>query len=185
MRRFSSILQKPSTIYLWLKRVSAGVYGDGRRKQNEMNTMLEEVGEVAVIRWRLLYSWCQIGKSSACIRRLQRWIDVSELGGEATLQSVTAKPLLEKPDIYYSTTDKLLGRRRTYRIVQTLLAEYENTFILISHDIPFLNLASSIWFTIWTIKELNRYVRDYDQFKSICDEEISTRSGVQSRQQRD
>ncbi len=46
------------------------------------------------------------------------------------------------------------------------LQEYENAFILISHDIPFLN---SVINTIYHIEnqELNRYVGDYNDFLEV------------------
>jgi ATPase subunit of ABC transporter with duplicated ATPase domains len=48
------------------------------------------------------------------------------------------------------------------------LQEYENAFILISHDIPFLNSVVNLIYHMGN-KELNRYVGDYDNFMRIYD----------------
>ena len=46
------------------------------------------------------------------------------------------------------------------------LQEYENAFILISHDIPFLNDVVNIIYHMEN-QELNRYVGDYDHFQEV------------------
>ena len=44
------------------------------------------------------------------------------------------------------------------------LLDYENAFILISHDIPFLNEVVNLIYHMEN-QELNRYVGDYDHFR--------------------
>ena len=44
--------------------------------------------------------------------------------------------------------------------------EYENAFILISHDIPFLNSVINLIYHMDN-KQLNRYVGDYDKFQEV------------------
>ena len=46
------------------------------------------------------------------------------------------------------------------------LQEYENAFILISHDIPFLNSVINLIYHMGN-QELNRYVGDYDNFVPV------------------
>ena len=46
------------------------------------------------------------------------------------------------------------------------LQDYENAFILISHDIPFLNEVVNIIYHMEN-QELNRYVGDYDHFQEV------------------
>ena len=43
---------------------------------------------------------------------------------------------------------------------------YENAFILISHDIPFLNSVINLIYHMEN-QELNRYVGDYDDFMKV------------------
>ena len=46
------------------------------------------------------------------------------------------------------------------------MLDYENAFILISHDIPFLNEVVNIIYHMEN-QELNRYVGDYDHFQEV------------------
>lgn len=46
------------------------------------------------------------------------------------------------------------------------LQDYENAFILISHDIPFLNSVINLVYHMEN-QELNRYVGDYDHFQEV------------------
>ena len=46
------------------------------------------------------------------------------------------------------------------------LQEYENAFILISHDIPFLNSVINIIYHMEN-QRLDRYVGDYDKFQEV------------------
>ena len=65
--------------------------------------------------------------------------DVTDLSGGQRTKVLLGKLLLEKPDIL------LLDEPTNYLDVEHIewlkryLQEYENAFILISHDIPFLN----------------------------------------------
>jgi ATPase subunit of ABC transporter with duplicated ATPase domains len=76
------------------------------------------------------------------------------------------KLLLEKPDIL------LLDEPTNYLDVNHIewlkryLQEYENAFILISHDIPFLNSVINIIYHMDNAS-LNRYVGDYDKFQEV------------------
>ena len=70
---------------------------------------------------------------------------------------------MRKPDILFldEPTNYLM---RNILNGQQALQDYENAFILISHDIPF-RILLSIWFIIMENQELNRYVGDYDHFQ--------------------
>ena len=92
--------------------------------------------------------------------------DVSELSGGQRTKVLLGKLLLEKPDIL------LLDEPTNYLDVSHIewlkryLNDYENAFILISHDIPFLNEVVNIIYHMEN-QELNRYVGDYDHFQEV------------------
>lgn len=92
--------------------------------------------------------------------------DVQDLSGGQRTKILLAKLLLEKPDIL------LLDEPTNYLDEQHIvwlkryLLEYENAFILISHDIPFLNSVINLIYHMENQK-LDRYVGDYDNFRNI------------------
>lgn len=92
--------------------------------------------------------------------------DVTELSGGQRTKVLLGKLLLEKPDIL------LLDEPTNYLDVEHItwlkryLNEYENAFILISHDIPFLNSVINLIYHMDN-QQLNRYVGDYDKFQEV------------------
>ena len=92
--------------------------------------------------------------------------DVTDLSGGQRTKVLLGKLLLEKPDIL------LLDEPTNYLDAQHIewlkryLNEYENAFILISHDIPFLNDVVNLIYHMDN-QELNRYPGDYDKFQEV------------------
>ena len=91
---------------------------------------------------------------------------VEDLSGGQRTKVLLGKLLLEKPDIL------LLDELTNYLDVEHIewlkryLNEYENAFILISHDIPFLNSVINLIYHMDN-QELNRYPGDYDHFQEV------------------
>ena len=92
--------------------------------------------------------------------------DVTELSGGQRTKVLLGKLLLEKPDIL------LLDEPTNYLDVEHIewlkryLNDYENAFILISHDIPFLNSVINLIYHMDN-QLLTRYVGDYDKFQEV------------------
>lgn len=92
--------------------------------------------------------------------------DVEELSGGQRTKILLGKLLLEKPDIL------LLDEPTNYLDVNHIewlkryLNEYENAFILISHDIPFLNSVVNIIYHMEN-QRLDRYPGDYTHFEEV------------------
>ena len=89
--------------------------------------------------------------------------DVHDLSGGQRTKVLLAKLLLEKPDILMLDEPTNYLDEEHVIWLKRYLDEYENAFLLISHDILFLNSVINIIYHIED-KELTRYVGDYDEF---------------------
>ena len=90
--------------------------------------------------------------------------DVTELSGGQRTRVLLAKLLLEKPDILLLDEPTNYLDEKHIEWLRRYLQEYENAFVLISHDIPFLNSVVNLIYNMENQK-LDRYVGDYDHFK--------------------
>ena len=92
--------------------------------------------------------------------------DVTELSGGQRTKVLLGKLLLEKPDILLLDEPTNYLDEKHIEWLKRYLNDYENAFILISHDIPFLNSVINIIYHVEN-QELNRYVGDYNNFQEI------------------
>ncbi|GAA3405821.1 ABC-F family ATP-binding cassette domain-containing protein [Paenibacillus hodogayensis] len=90
--------------------------------------------------------------------------DVHDLSGGQRTKVLLAKLLLEKPDILLLDEPTNYLDEQHIEWLKRYLNDYENAFILISHDIPFLNSVINLIYHMEN-QELNRYVGDYDVFE--------------------
>ena len=110
--------------------------------------------------------------------------DVTELSGGQRTKVLLGKLLLEKPDIL------LLDEPTNYLDVEHIewlkryLNDYENAFILISHDIPFLNSVVNLIYHMEN-QQLNRYVGDYDKFQEVYAVKKAQLEAAYNRQQKE
>lgn len=110
--------------------------------------------------------------------------DVSDLSGGQRTKILLAKLLLEKPDILLLDEPTNYLDEQHIEWLKRYLQEYENAFILISHDIPFLNSVINLIYHMEN-QELNRYVGDYDNFMGIYEMKKSQLESAYKRQQQE
>ena len=110
--------------------------------------------------------------------------DVTDLSGGQRTKVLLGKLLLEKPEIL------LLDEPTNYLDVEHIewlkryLNDYENAFLLISHDVPFLNSVINLIYHMDN-QELNRYVGDYDKFQEVYAMKKSQLEAAYNKQQKE
>ena len=110
--------------------------------------------------------------------------DVSELSGGQRTKVLMAKLLLEKPDILLLDEPTNYLDEAHIEWLKRYLNEYENAFILISHDIPFLNSVINLIYHMEN-KSLDRYPGDYDRFQEVYAMKKSQLEAAYNRQQQE
>ena len=110
--------------------------------------------------------------------------DVADLSGGQRTKVLLGKLLLEKPDILLLDEPTNYLDAEHIEWLKRYLNEYENAFILISHDIPFLNSVINLIYHMDN-QELNRYVGDYDKFKEVYEMKKSQQEAAYNKQQQE
>ena len=160
----------------------------GEASETEMAAMMEELGTIQDL--LMAHDFYVI---DAKVEEIARAFELTELGldknvaelsGGQRTKVLLAKLLLEKPDIL------LLDEPTNYLDVQHIewlkryLQEYENAFILISHDIPFLNSVVNLIYHMEN-QRLDRYVGDYDKFLEVSAAKKAQLEAAYKRQQQE
>jgi len=110
--------------------------------------------------------------------------DVSELSGGQRTKILLAKLLLEKPDILLLDEPTNFLDEQHIEWLKRYLLDYENAFILISHDVPFLNSVINLVYHMEN-QELNRFVGDYDNFMAVYEVKKSQMESAFRKQQQE
>lgn len=110
--------------------------------------------------------------------------EVQELSGGQRTKVLLAKLLLEKPDILLLDEPTNYLDEKHIEWLKRYLLDYENAFILISHDIPFLNSVVNLIYHMEN-QELNRYVGNYDDFLQVYEAKKLQLEAAYNRQQQE
>ena len=160
----------------------------GEASEEEMNEMMEELGTIQdllmahdfyIIDSKVDEVGRALGLDEIGMER-----DVTELSGGQRTKVLLGKLLLQKPDIL------LLDEPTNYLDVQHIewlkryLLDYENAFILISHDIPFLNSVINLVYHMEN-QRLDRYAGDYDKFQEVYAVKKAQLEAAYKRQQQE
>ena len=160
----------------------------GEASEDEMNVMMEELGTIQDL--LMNHDFYSIDAKVEEVGRARGLTDigldrdVTDLSGGQRTKVLLGKLLLEKPDIL------LLDEPTNYLDVQHIewlkryLNEYENAFILISHDISFLNSVVNIIYHMESQK-LDRYVGDYHHFEEVYAVKKAQLEAAYKRQQQE
>jgi ATPase subunit of ABC transporter with duplicated ATPase domains len=92
--------------------------------------------------------------------------DVSDLSGGQRAKVLLTKLLLENPMIMILDEPTNFLDENHIQWLKNYLKEYENSFILVSHDIPFLNEVVNVIYHVENAL-LTRYKGDYEQFQQM------------------
>lgn len=142
----------------------------GEADEEEMNRLLEETGTMQELLeqhdFYIIDTKVEEVARALGVIELGLDTDVTELSGGQRTKVLLAKLLLEKPDILLLDEPTNYLDENHIEWLKRYLLDYENAFILISHDIPFLNSVVNIIYHMEN-QELNRYVGDYDNFQEV------------------
>ena len=156
--------------------------------ENQMNEMMEELGTIQDILTNndFYVIDAKIEEVARALGILDLGLDkdVTELSGGQRTKILLAKLLLEKPDILLLDEPTNYLDANHIEWLKRYLLDYENAFILISHDIPFLNSVVNIIYHMENQK-LDRYVGDYNKFKEIYEVKKSQLEAAYKRQQQE
>lgn len=156
--------------------------------EKELNQLLEEVGTIQdildhndfyVIDAKIDEIAKGLGLDEIGLEK-----DVHDLSGGQRTKVLLAKLLLEKPDILLLDEPTNYLDEQHIEWLKRYLNDYENAFLLISHDIPFLNSVINLIYHIED-KELSRYVGDYDNFLKVYEAKKSQLEAAYNRQQQE
>ena len=160
----------------------------GDAGESEMTEMMEELGTIQDILtnhdFYIIDAKVEEVARALGLLELSLDHDVMDLSGGQRTKVLLGKLLLEKPDILLLDEPTNYLDANHIEWLKRYLQEYENAFILISHDIPFLNSVVNIIYHMDN-QELNRYVGDYDKFLEVYEMKKAQLEAAYKRQQQE
>ncbi|MBO5258830.1 MAG: ABC-F family ATP-binding cassette domain-containing protein [Agathobacter sp.] len=160
----------------------------GEASPEEMDSMMEELGTIQdMLDTHDFYVIdAKVEEVARALGLLDLGLDhdVTDLSGGQRMKVLLAKLLLEKPDILLLDEPTNYLDEEHISWLKRYLQEYENAFILISHDIPFLNDVINIIYHMENQK-LDRYVGDYDKFQEVYEVKKSQLEAAYRKQQQE
>lgn len=154
----------------------------------DMGALMEEVGELQErLESRDFYTLdAKIDEVARALGVMDFGMDsdVTELSGGQRTKVLLAKLLLEKPDILLLDEPTNYLDAEHIEWLKRYLQNYENAFVLISHDIPFLNDVINIVYHVEN-HDLVRYTGDYDNFQAVYSMKKAQLEAAYERQQKE
>lgn len=156
--------------------------------ENEMMVLMEELGTIqdTLTLHDFYVIDAKVEEVARALGLMELGLDrkVDDLSGGQRTKVLLAKLLLEKPDILLLDEPTNYLDETHILWLKRYLTEYENAFILISHDIPFLNDVVNLIYHMEN-QELNRYVGNYDHFMEVYAVKKAQLEAAYKRQQQE
>lgn len=153
----------------------------GEASEDEINRMMEDVGEIQnILELNGFYT------IEAKIEEIANGLgltdigldkDVSDLSGGQRTKVLLTKLLLQNPTILILDEPTNYLDFEHIEWLKRYLKNYENAFILVSHDIPFLNEVINVIYHVESTI-LTRYTGNYEQFVQM--HEMRKRQGLKA-----
>ncbi len=160
----------------------------GDASEDELTVMLEELGEIQDYLdshdFYIIDSKVEEIARAFELDKLGLEKDVTDLSGGQRTKVLLGKLLLEKPDILLLDEPTNYLDEQHIEWLKRYLTDYENAFILISHDIPFLNSVINLIYHVENA-EVTRYVGDYDKFQEVYAAKKAQLEAAYNRQQQE
>lgn len=160
----------------------------GEASESELESYLEELGTVQELLdqhdFYMIDAKVEEVARALGIMEVGLDTDVTDLSGGQRTKILLGKLLLEKPDILLLDEPTNYLDANHIEWLKRYLQEYENAFILISHDIPFLNSVVNIIYHMDNAA-LTRYVGDYDKFQEIYTMKKTQLEAAYNKQQKE
>lgn len=165
------VLREAFSYYTELENEMLGMYDKmGNCTDEEMTAMLEDVGEIQEILEQGGYYTIDskiteyangLGLGEIGLDR-----DVSELSGGQRAKVLLTKLLLQNPMILILDEPTNFLDENHIAWLTSFLQNYENAFILVSHDVPFLNNVTNVIYHLENCV-LTRYKGTYSDFERM------------------
>lgn len=156
--------------------------------EEELNKLMEDMGTIQDLLdhngFYIIESKIEEVAQGLGLRDVGLDRSVNDLSGGQRTKVLLAKLLLETPDILLldEPTNYLDEEHITW--LKEYLRNYENAFIVISHDIPFLNDVINIIYHVENL-HLTRYVGDYNSFMEVYNAKKKQMEQAYERQQQE
>jgi ATPase subunit of ABC transporter with duplicated ATPase domains len=138
--------------------------------ENEVEKMLEDVGEIQTILdhsgFYILDSKIEEVAYGLGLREIGLDRDVNDLSGGQRAKVLLTKLLLQNPMILILDEPTNFLDENHIKWLKNFLLNYENSFILVSHDLPFLNEVVNVIYHVENAI-LSRFTGNYDAFQEM------------------
>ena len=156
--------------------------------EDEMNLLLEETGEIQseleASGFYSLEAKIEEVANGLGLGEIGLDRDVTDLSGGQRSKVLLTKLLLAQPTILILDEPTNFLDEEQINWLKTYLTNYENAFILVSHDVAFLNNVINVIYHMED-GELTRYTGNYDQFMEMYEIKKRNQNMAYEKQQKE